>query len=118
METLNITPRGDVDVEKNYGNNTVEYENGTKQYQRRWVQPRIVFSFSVQGDKATKEYLEDFLDKVHGNYSKFNWVYEGKNYVVRFADTTISFKEIRGYEGVGVIAYSADLALEVVKSSE
>lgn len=118
LETLTLVPRGEVQVSKDYGNNTVEYENGTKQFQRRWISPRIVFSFSVQGDKDMKEYLEDFIDEVHGNYSKFLWVYEGVTYTVRFGEKSIVFKDIRGYGGEGVIGYSADITLEVVKSNE
>ena len=117
IETLNLIPRGDVTRGLNFGTNVVEFENGIQQVQRKWVSPRISFSFTTQGDKEMKKYLEDFVLARGGNYEPFYWEYDGTTYVVRFG-STVEFKEIRGYEGEGVVGYEASIELSVCKESE
>lgn len=118
METLNITPRGAVQVDRDFGNRTVSFENGTKQIQRLWITPRKTYSFTTQGDKQMKEYLEQFVEARHGNLEPFYWEYEGQTLLVRFADSKVSIKELRGYGGEGVVGYEASIALELLKDSE
>jgi len=118
MQTLNLKPRGDVDKSYNFGTNKVEYESGTTQFQRKWVSPRITFSFNVQGDITMKQYLENFIMAHGGNYLPFLWNYDGTEYVCRFSEPTINFTEVRGFEGVGTIGYKASISLTVCKRSE
>lgn len=118
METLNLVPRGDVQVDRDYGTRTVSFENGVKQYQRLWVTPRVTYSFTANGDKKMKTYLENFLEARHGNYEPFYWNYEGERLIVRFADSKLSIKEIRGFGGEGTVGYEASIALEKLKDSE
>jgi phage-related protein len=118
METLNLVPRGDVQVDREYGTRTVMFENGTKQHQRLWVSPRVIYSFTANGDKKMKTYLENFLEARHGNYEPFYWNYEGETLIVRFADSKLSIKEIRGYAGEGTVGYEASITLEKLKDSE
>ena len=51
METLNLTPRGEVTKNYNFNNNKVDFESGITQIQRKWVTPRLTFSFNVSGSK-------------------------------------------------------------------
>ena len=118
METLNLVPRGNTQVDRDYGTRSTSFENGVKQYQRRWITPRVTYSFTAQGDKAMKKYLEDFVEARHGNYEQFYWKYEGERLLVRFADSKVSIKEIRGYAGEGVVGYEASISLEKLKDSE
>jgi phage-related protein len=118
MQTLNLVPRGNVDKDYNFGTNKVEYESGATQYQRKWVSPRITFSFSVQGDKQMKQYLENFVLAHGGNYTPFKWTYEGTTYVCRFGESSVKFTEIRGYEGEGTVGYEASISLIVCKKGE
>jgi phage-related protein len=118
METLNLTPRGDVQVDRDFGTRSVSFENGVKQYQRIWVTPRVTYSFTAQGDKTMKTYLENFITARQGNYEPFYWNYEGERLIVRFADSKLSIKEIRGYAGEGTVGYEASIALEKLKDSE
>lgn len=118
METLELVPRGDMQVDRDYGTRAITFENGVKQYQRIWVTPRVTYSFTTQGDKAMKKYLEDFIEARHGNYEPFYWYYEGEKLLVRFADSKVTIKEIRGYAGEGVVGYEASVTLEKLKDSE
>jgi phage-related protein len=118
IETLTLTPRGNVTKAYDFGINTVEYENGVKQYQRKFVTPRLTLSFKAQGNKEMKDYLESFIVARSGNYEAFYWEYEGTKDVYRFSDGNIQFEEIRGYEGEGTIGYSADVSLVKCKEKE
>lgn len=118
METLKLIPRGNVTVDRDFGNKTISFENGTKQVQRLWVSPRVSYSFKTQGDKSMKTYLEEFVVARHGNLEPFYWEYEGETLTVRFAESKVSISEIRGYGGEGVVGYEADVNLEKLKDSE
>lgn len=117
METLTLIPRGNVTKAYDFGINTVEYENGVKQYQRRYVAPRLTLTFKAQGTKEMKTYLEDFILARCGSYEAFYWEYEGTKAAYRFGDT-IQFTEIRGYEGEGVVGYEADITLVRCREKE
>lgn len=118
MEKLVLRPRGDVTKNYNFNNNKVEFESGVTQIQRRWIKPRITFSFNVEGDKTMKEYLESFFVARGANFEPFLWEYEGVEYRVRFGEPQLNFTEIRGYEGTGTVGYKADVSLMVLKDSE
>lgn len=118
MEKFNVVPRGDVKITKNYGVNTVSFENGNKQFQRKWKKPRISYAFSIAGDKEFRNYVDAFLDKVFGNLRKFTWEYDGKERTVRFSESSIDWTDIRGYEGEGIVGCKAEITLEEVKDSE
>ena len=118
METLNLTPRGEGMKNYNLNNNKVDFECGITQIQRKWVTPRLTFSFNVSGSKEMKEYLESFFVARGGNFEAFNWTYEGTTYRVRFGETNLDFTEIRGYEGEGTVGYKAQVSLMVLKDAE
>lgn len=117
IETLTLVPRGNVTKAYDFGINTVEYENGIKQYQRKFVTPRVTLSFKVQGTKEMKNYLEEFMVARSGSYEPFYWEYEGEKAVYRFGDS-IQFTEIRGYAGEGTVGYEADISLVKCKEKE
>lgn len=118
METLELVPRGDVDITRDYGNRTVSFESGSEQLQRLWVAPRVTYSFSVEGDKAMRDYIDAFVDEVHGNLTPFNWEYDGKTVVVRFGESKVAWKDICGYGGAGVVGYRGTITLRALKGSE
>ena len=118
METLVLVPRGNVKVTKDYGVRYISYESGVKSFQRQWINPRITYSFSVQGDEAMREYIDNFVDSVHGNFDKFYWVYNGATLTCRLSDSKVEWEHIRGYGGEGCVGYSATIGIEVAKSSE
>ena len=118
METLKITPRGNVTKSYDFGINKVEFENGIQQFQRKYVTPRLSVSFKVNGTKEDKDYLEKFIVARKGNLEPFYWEYEGTKDVYRFGDGAIQFTEVRGYGGVGTIAYEADISLVKCKEKE
>jgi phage-related protein len=118
MVTLNLVPRGEVTKNYNFNNNKVDFESGITQIQRKWISPRITFTFNVMGDKAMKEYLESFFAARGGNYEAFFWAYEGTTYRVRFNEPSLDFTEIRGYSGEGTVGYKAQVSLMVLKDAE
>lgn len=118
IDTLELKPRGNVTKSYDFGINKIEFENGIQQYQRKYVTPRLSISFTTQGNKKAKEYLENFFLSHFGNHQPFYWEYEGQKSVYRFADSNIQFTEIRGYEGEGTVGYEAEIALMQCKESE
>ena len=118
METLVLVPRGNVKVSKDYGIRCITYESGTKSFQRQWINPRITYSFSVEGDDTMRKYIDSFADSVHGNFDKFYWVYNGETLTCRFSESKIEWEHIRGYGGEGCVGYRASVNIEVARSSE
>jgi len=118
METLVLVPRGEVTEGHDYGNRTVSFENGVKQNQRIWTKPRKTYSFSTQGDKTMKKYLENFIDARFGNHEPFYWEYDDEVHRVRFADSKLDIVAVRGYGGTGTVGYKVNVSLEELKDSE
>ena len=118
MQILKLVPRGNVEKDVNWGIRTISFENGTNQYQRIWQEPRVTYSFSTQGGLAMKEYLQEFFNSVCANFIPFYWEYENELIPVRFGETNLSFTEIRGYAGMGVVGYSVNVSLVKCKKGE
>ena len=118
MEYFGLKPLGKVNRVVNYGTNKVEFENGIVQRQRKWVKPRISFSFEVGGGDNQRRYLEDFIDRHNGDLKAFWFEYDSNIYPVRFDGSSIEITEIRERPLNKIIGFKANIGLVVQKEGE
>ena len=118
MEYFKLKPLGKVKRVSNYGTNKVEFENGVIQRQRKWIKPRVSFSFEVGGVEKDRVYLLDFIDRHQGDMKAFWWEYDSQIYPVRFDSASIEITEIRERPLNKIVGFKASIGLVVQKESE
>lgn len=118
MEYFKLKPMGQVKRVTNYGTNRIEFENGIVQRQRKWIKPRITFSFEVGGNEKDRIYLRDFIDRHQGDLKAFWFEYDSEVYPVRFDSPSIEFTEIRERPLNKIVGFKASVGLVVQKEGE
>ena len=118
MEYFKLKPLKAVKKNSNYGTNKVEFENGVIQRQRKWIKPRITFTFEVGGGEKQLRYFEDFVDRHQGDLKAFWWEYDSEVYPVRFDNSAIEIEEYREKPLNKVVGFKASIGLVVQKEGE
>lgn len=118
LEYFKLKPLGKVKRSVNYGTNKVEFENGIVQRQRKWIKPRITFSFEVGGVDRDRRYLNDFIDRHQGDLKAFWWEYDSERFPVRFDSPSVETTEIRERGSNKIVGFKASIGLVVQKEGE
>lgn len=91
METLEIYIRKNLKQNIDWGTNKVEFENGIAQYQQKWTEPQITYSFQTEGDEEYINMILDFFNARKGMYEAFycDLFRNGDKKIYRFGSTSL-----------------------------
>lgn len=71
LEELNVYVRESPEESYDWNTNTVQFENGAKQYQQTWTKPEKTITFTTTGLKDYMDYLISFYNARKGGLEKF-----------------------------------------------
>ena len=91
METLEIYIRRNLQESRDWGTNKVEFENGIVQYQQKYTEPTITYTFQTEGDTKYIQGILDFFDARKGAYETFycDLFRDGNKKIYRFGSASL-----------------------------
>lgn len=91
METLEIYIRRNLQESRDWGTNKVEFENGIAQYQQKYTEPTVTYTFQTEGGAQYIQGILDFFDARKGMYETFycDLFRDGNKKIYRFGSASL-----------------------------
>lgn len=113
LKTFKWQPRGEARLKIDYGINTIQFENGVKQYQQKLQIPHRIITASYSGLIQTWIDIQYFF-VTHSQLYPFFVYFFGERFKVRFASSTIepTLQQEITRNGTIQVGFKCDIAFE------
>ncbi len=112
LQTFRLTPKGQVKISLAWAPKRTDFMSGKSQFQRRRINAKKAYSFTVCGGRKDYDYLMEFYNSHFGQLKPFYFSYDGKTEEVYFG-SNLSIKVKR--EVGKIVGFSADISLDIDK---
>ena len=112
MAVFKLNPKGQVKISLSWSPQRTDFMSGKSQHQRRRINAKKSYSFTVCGGRRDYDWLISFYNEHYGQLKPFVFNYDGKSETVYFG-SALSVKVKR--EVGRIIGFTADVSLDIDK---
>ena len=111
-DTFRLNPRGQVKINLSWSPKRTDFMSGKTQIQRRRINAKKSYSFTVCGGRKDYDWLIKFYNEHYGQLKSFSFTYDGITETVYFG----SALQVKVKREVGVIVgFTAEVSLDIDK---
>ncbi|BAL84690.1 hypothetical protein SELR_pSRC400390 (plasmid) [Selenomonas ruminantium subsp. lactilytica TAM6421] len=112
LQTFKLNPKGQVKISLAWAPKRTDFMSGKSQFQRRRINAKKAYSFTVCGGRKDYDYLMEFYNSHFGQLKPFYFDYDGKTEKVYFG----SALQVKIKREVGkIVGFSANISLDIDK---
>ena len=112
LQTFRLNPKGQVKISLSWAPKRTDFMSGKSQHQRRRINAKKSYSFTVCGGRKDYDWLVQFFNAHYGQLKPFLFNYDGKSETVYFG-SSLSVKVKR--EVGKIVGFTADISLDIDK---